>query len=125
MAFAAVGMAIPLGVESLAKATFSTNLSTSQTMSGTASTTEEVQFLTVKVHYFQMDQYVGVSEEYFSILSPAIMRDLLNAVLVRHPAMTPQMMNTMLILLNGTPAKISSSLGDEDKIDLIPLVAGG
>ena len=82
-------------------------------------------FLRIKVEYFQMGQYVNLSDEYFSIQSPASVHDLLTAVMMSHPSISPQMMSTMLILVNGTPSKTSATLKDEDEIDLIPLVAGG
>jgi len=43
---------------------------------------------------------------------------------VRHPSMK-QMMQMMLILLDGVPAKPTAALKDGDHVQLIPLTAGG
>jgi len=126
--FGAIGIAVPLAGESLAKVAFTVSPAAVGMQTPSAIfTTEgtEATFLRIKVEYFQMGQYVNLSEEYFSIQSPASVRDLATAVMMRHPSISSQMMNTMLILVNGTPAKASTSLKDNDEVDLIPLVAGG
>jgi hypothetical protein len=87
--------------------------------------TKIASFLRVKVAYFQMAQYVDVSEEHFNLQSPASLRDLLNAVSLRHPLLSPQMMATMLILVDGAPTKTNVTLNDGEEVDLIPLVDGG
>jgi molybdopterin converting factor small subunit len=80
--------------------------------------------ITVKVYYSMMTQYTDLTEEYFVIQSPAVLQDLMNTVVVRHPSMA-QMIQLMLTLLNGVPAKPSASLKDRDVIQFIPLSAGG
>lgn len=71
-----------------------------------------------------MAQYANISDEKFVVQSPAILRDVLNTVAVRHPSMA-QMMPTMLILLNGVSAKPSATLRDGDDVQLTLLSAGG
>lgn len=124
----AIGLAIPLAAERLAKADFTMNLpanggSTLATVFAVSNA--KPTFLRAKIAYFQMAQYLDVSEEYFYVQSPALVQDLLNAVLMRHPSMPPEMMSSMLVLLNGSPAKATASLKDGDEVDLIPLVSGG
>jgi len=82
--------------------------------------------VTVKVIYFQMQQFVNVNDEYFDLLSPASLSNLLNAVTHRHSSLSPHMMAMMLILVNNVPATgLNPILNDGDLVDLIPLVAGG
>jgi len=87
--------------------------------------TKIVPHLRVKVAYFQMAQYVDLSEEYFDLQNPASLRDLLNAVSQRHPLLSPQMMAAMLILVQGAPTRNNVALNGGEEVDLIPLVAGG
>lgn len=87
-------------------------------------TNTRARLITVKVYYSMMAQYTDLTEELFVLQTPAVLRDLTNTVLVRHPSMT-QMMGMMLTLLNGTPAKPNAPLKDEDVIQFIPLSAGG
>jgi molybdopterin converting factor small subunit len=79
---------------------------------------------TVRVYYSLMAQYTDLSEEYFVLQSPAVLQDLMNTVLVRHPSMA-EMMQLMLMLLNGIPAKPIAPLKDGDVIQFIPMSAGG
>ena len=80
--------------------------------------------ITVKVYYSMMAQYTDLTEEYFVIQSPAVLQDVMNTVVVRHPSMA-QMIQLMLTLLNGIPAKSNASLKDGDIIQFIPLFASG
>ena len=96
---------------------------------GTSTATNDLsnsraQLITVKVYYSMMAQYTDLTEEDFVIQRPAVVQDLLNCVVVRHPSMA-QMMTMMLTLIDGVPAKPSASLKDGDVIQLIPLSAGG
>jgi len=87
---------------------------------------ERPALVTVKVIYFQMQQFVNMTDEYFQLPSPASLSNLLNAVTQRHPSLSPQMMATMMKLVNNAPATgIDPTLNDGDVVDLIPLVAGG
>jgi len=82
--------------------------------------------VTVKVIYFQMQQFVNVGDEYFDLPEPASLRNLLSTVVQRHSLLSPQMMAAMLILVNNAPVKgLDSALNDGDVVDFIPLVAGG
>ena len=81
--------------------------------------------LKVKVSYFQMGEYIDVSEEYFDLQAPASLRNLLTVVSQKHPLLSPQMMNTMMILVDGAPTKANVLLKDGDEVDLVPLAAGG
>lgn len=81
--------------------------------------------LAVKAVYHQMAQYVSMGDEYFVLQSPAYLRNLLDAVILKHPAISPQMIANMLILIDGAPAKTSATLQDGNEVDFIPLVAGG
>ena len=80
--------------------------------------------ITVKVYYSMMAQYTDLSEEVFVLQSPAVLQDLMNTCVVRHPSMA-QMINTMLKLLDGTPSEPSATLKDGDTVQFIPLTAGG
>jgi len=91
----------------------------------TVSNSTRTSLLAVKAVYLQMAPYVSLGDEYFVLQSPAYLRNLLDAVILRHPAISPQMMATMLILIDGAPAKASASLKDGNEVDFIPLVAGG
>jgi molybdopterin converting factor small subunit len=87
---------------------------------------ERPQLVSVKVVYFQMQQLVNVSTEYFDLPAPASLRSLLGTIAQRHPSLSPQMMAGMLILVNEAPAStLDATLNDGDTIDFIPLVAGG
>ena len=82
--------------------------------------------VTVKVIYFQMQQFVNVSDESFDLPEPASLRNLLSVIVQRHASLSPQMMATMLILVNNAPSTgLDSVLNDGDVVDFIPLVAGG
>ena len=83
-----------------------------------------VSLITVKVYYSMMAQFTDLTEEYFVIQGPAVLQDLMNTVVIRHPSMA-QMIQLMLTLLNGIPAKPSAALNDGDIIQFIPLSAGG
>jgi molybdopterin converting factor small subunit len=80
--------------------------------------------IAVRVYYSMMAQYTDLTEEYFVIQSPAVLQDLMNTVIVRHPSMA-QMMQLMLTLLNGIPAKPNAPLKDGDVIQFIPMSVGG
>jgi len=82
--------------------------------------------VSVKVVYFQMQQFVSVTDEYFELPSPVSLSDLLGAITQKHPSMSPVMMATMLILVNNAPTTgLNPALNDGDVVDLVPLVAGG
>lgn len=119
----AIGAGILLITENLAKVS---SLTQNELIRETAndSANSRASLLTVKVHYSMMIQYIGLSDEYFVLQSPADIRDLLNTVVIRHPSMK-QMVSTMLILLKGIPAKSDASLKDGDELQFIPLSAGG
>ena len=78
----------------------------------------------MKVYYTMMAQYTDLSEEEFVLQSPALLQDLMNTCVVRHPEMA-QMMGTMLFLINGISSKPSAVLRDGDIVQFIPLSAGG
>lgn len=87
---------------------------------------ERPQLVTVKVSYFQMQQFVNISDESFDLTAPASLRNLLNTIVQRHSSLSPQMMATMLILVNNAPfTGLDVALNDGDVVDFIPLVAGG
>jgi len=88
------------------------------------STDSRASLVTVTVYYSMMAQYTSATEEDFVLQGPATLQDLMNTVLVRHPSMA-QMMQLMLILLDGVPAKPTASLKDGDRVQFIPLSAGG
>ncbi len=87
-------------------------------------TETKASLITVRVYYTMMAQYTDLSEEDFVLQSPAVLHDLMNTCVVRHPSMA-QMMGAMLILLDGAPSKPSASLRDGDTVQFIPLTAGG
>jgi molybdopterin converting factor small subunit len=94
----------------------------SESINDTANT--RASLISVRVYYSMMAQYTDLTEEYFVIQSPAVLQDLMNTVIVRHPSMA-QMMQLMLTLLNGIPAKPNAPLKDGDVIQFIPMSAGG
>jgi molybdopterin converting factor small subunit len=82
--------------------------------------------VTVKVIYFQMQQFVDLSDEYFDVPDPASLRILLNTIAQRHSSLSPQILAAMLILVNNAPVtRLDFTLNDGDFINFIPLVAGG
>lgn len=96
------------------------------TMINLSSILQRPALVTVKVIYFQMNQFVSVDDEYFDLPSPASLSDLLDAVTQRHPSLSAEMMATMLILVNNAPAAgLDPALNDGDVVDLVPTVAGG
>ncbi|MGA2791543.1 MAG: MoaD/ThiS family protein [Candidatus Bathyarchaeia archaeon] len=96
----------------------------SSSVSTNGSTESRASLVTVTVYYSMIAQYTSANDEYFVLQGPATLQDLMDTVLVRHPSMR-QMMQMMLILLNGVPAKPSASLKDGDRVQFIPLSAGG
>jgi molybdopterin converting factor small subunit len=73
-----------------------------------------------------MPQYVNVNEDFFSLQDSASIAGLLNAIARRHPALKPQMMAAMLILVNGVSGiSLDFTLKDGDEVEFIPLFAGG
>jgi len=84
------------------------------------------KLVSVKVIYFQMQQFVNITDEYFDLPNPASIRNLLDTIVQRHSSLSPQMMATMLILVNNAPAAgLDFTLNDGDVVDFVPLVAGG
>ena len=83
--------------------------------------------LKVKVVYDLMARYVGTSQEYFDLQSPALLRNLLDSVAEKHPPLAPMLGNppTMMILTNGAPSQSNMPLKDGDQVDFIPLFDGG
>jgi molybdopterin converting factor small subunit len=79
---------------------------------------------TVKVYYSMMSQDTSLTEEDFVLQSPATVQELIDTVIVRHPLMA-QMMQTMLILLNGVATKPMAPLVSGDVVQFIPLSIGG
>ena len=123
----AVGAGILLISDGLTKAAPLTQIAGNFGSSSAATngpTESRASLVTVTVYYSMMAKYTSEVEEYFVLQSPATLQDLMNTVLVRHPCMT-QMMQMMLILLDGVPAKPTASLKDEDRVQFIPLSAGG
>jgi len=123
MLFGAVGAGIALGLGRLVpSSTFGggSRSEASPPVSGSAS-------LKVKVTYFQMPLLVGgtsLAEEYFTLPSPAYLRDLLSSVQEAHPPFGA-MLPTMTILVDGTASPPSTPLKDGDEVDFIPAYAGG
>ena len=85
---------------------------------------DRASLITVRVFYTMMAQYTDLNEEDFVLEPPAVIQDLLNTCIVRHPSMS-EMMSSMLILLNGVPSRPSAPLRDGDTAQFIPLTAGG
>ncbi len=79
----------------------------------------------VKVMYFQMRQTIpDITEERFTLESPAYFGDVLKSVVEKHPVLS-KMMPTMMTLVDGTPGRPGTLLKDGDEVDLIPAIAGG
>jgi molybdopterin converting factor small subunit len=86
--------------------------------------TGKASLITVKAYYSMMTQYTNLTEEDFVLQSPATVQELIDTIDVRHPSMA-QMMQSMMILLNGVAAKTTTTLNDGDLVQFIPLSAGG
>jgi molybdopterin converting factor small subunit len=135
IAFSAVGAVIVLGLRSLVKgapssapvgATPPSDASSPASLSGGPSASGGIS-LEVKVMYFQMPLLIGgtsLAEEFFTLPSPASLRDLLSYVEEKHPSISV-MLPTMTILVNGVFGKPGTPLEDGDEVDFIPAVAGG
>ncbi|HUO41335.1 MAG TPA: MoaD/ThiS family protein [Methylomirabilota bacterium] len=81
-------------------------------------------FISIKVVYTQMAQYINASDEYFALQDPATVRDLLGSVVQRHPILS-SMMGSMWIMINGAPSRLGDFLKDGDEVDFLPLMTGG
>ena len=127
--FSAIGTGIFLAGDGLTKVASINHSDESAGKASVSLLTGEISnvgasFLSVKVVYVQMAQYISTSDEYFVLQSPATLRGLLNNIAERHSSLTTMMAN-MWVLINGAPAKLSAPLKDGDEVDLVPLVAGG
>ena len=89
-----------------------------------ATSNSDRSFISIKVVYMQMVQYVNASDEYFVLQDPATVRDLLGSVVQRHP-MLSSMMGSMWIMINGAPSRLGDFLKDGDEVDFLPLMTGG
>jgi hypothetical protein len=78
----------------------------------------------VKVVYFQMEQSLDTSQEYFQMGSPAYLPDLLPLVTKKHPSLAP-MLPMMQILIDGVSAQGMTALSDGSEVDFIPVFGGG
>ena len=78
----------------------------------------------IKVRFLQMSQVVPKSQEYFAIRSPGRYSDLLSAVLSKYPVIGG-MIPTMMVLVDGVPARAATPLEDGDEVDFIPALGGG
>jgi len=81
-------------------------------------------FVTVKVMYFQMPQYVDVQKEYFVLQSPAYLGALIMDITDKHPALSAEW-PFMMILVDGNPASAGTPLMNGNEVDLIPAIVGG
>ncbi len=117
------GLLVADGVIQLDPLMKNTASASSTNMKGQVATPED-QLFTVRVYYSMIEQYTDLSDEYFILQSPATLRNLIDTVVIRHPSMA-QMVETMMILLNGVPAKPSAALKDGDEVQFIPLATGG
>ena len=121
----AIGAAILLiGADLTKTSSLQTGQYTGSSVSTKEPTETKASLTTVRVYYSMMAQYTDLTEEYFVLQSPAVLQDLMNTVVVRHPSLA-QMMQLMLMLLNGIPAKPIAPLKDGDVIQFIPMSAGG
>lgn len=118
-----VGTAFPAPAHTTVTSTASSSSASSTTV-GAQSSSSSSQEIKVKVMYFQMPLVVSSSEEYFVIQSPAYFRDLMTKILEAHPALSP-MIPTMMIMIDGLPAKGETALMDGAEVDFIPTIAGG
>jgi len=122
--FSVIGTGIFLAADGLTKVASISQIEESVGKASLSISNGDASFLSVKVVYSEMAQYISTSDEYFVLQSPATLRDLLNNIVARHSSLTTMIVN-MLILINGTPAKLSAPLKDGDEVDFIPVVVGG
>lgn len=136
--FSAVGAAVVLGANGLARAAPSSESGAggaptgSPPVSSTApaaahsdvGSSASGSSLRVKAMYFQMPQTINTKEEYFMLQSPARLGDLLSNVVAEHPRVS-SMIPTMMLLVDGVPGQPSTPLRDGDEVDFIPAIAGG
>jgi ThiS family len=123
----AIGAGLLLISDGLTKASPLTQIAgnlESSSASTNGSTESKASLVTVTVYYSMMAQYTSANGENFVLQGPATLQDLMATVVVRHPSMA-QMMQMTLILLDGVPAKPTATLKDGDRLQFIPLTAGG
>jgi len=121
--YSAIGTGLFLATGNLTKVA-STSLSEQRsTIFANATSTPDL-FISVKVVYIQMAQYISTSEEYFVLPNPATVQDLLGNMVQRHPLIS-SMMRSMWVMINGAPSRLDDFLKDGDEVDFLPLVTGG
>ena len=86
--------------------------------------TSDTSFVSIRVVYLEMAQYVDTNDEYFVLRNPVTVQDVMRGVAQRHSSIS-SMMQSMWVLVNGMPSKPSALLKDGDEVDLVPLVSGG
>ena len=119
-----IGTGIFLAADGLTKVASISQIEESVGKTSLSISSVDASFLSVKVVYLEMAQYISTSDEYFVLQSPATLRDLLNNIVERHSSLTTMIAN-MWILINGTPAKRGTPLKDGDEVDFVPVVVGG
>jgi len=79
--------------------------------------------ITVTADYLLMPSFPATQDS-FVIQSPAHYSDVLPQILARRPQLEP-MMPTMMVFIDGYPAKPATVLHNGDEIDFIPVMVGG
>lgn len=87
--------------------------------------------------YATLRQIVGQKTVEFALADGVTVRELVEAVVDRYPAMRPQLLNAagdlhghVHVFINGRDAQfleddVSTRIGPEDKVDIFPAVGGG
>ena len=78
--------------------------------------------ITVKAKYLQLSRAVEVREEDFVLHPRSCYRELLEAVMKKHPTLT---YISMLVLVDGVPPNPDTELKDRDEVDFIASPMGG
>jgi len=78
--------------------------------------------ITVKAKYLQLSRAVEVKGEDFVLHPHSCYRELLEAVMKKHPSLT---YIAMLVLVNGVPPSPDTELKDRDEVDFVASPMGG
>ena len=123
LGFAALGAAVVLGAGGLvekAQAGGKQGATQNSTVPGGVA---QGSMITVTADYLLMPSFPATQDS-FVIQTPAHYSDVLPQILARRPQLEP-MMPTMMVFIDGFPAKAGILLRNGDEIDFIPVMAGG
>ena len=131
MLLSALGVASILGIDKIARGSPSRGVGGTAPNAPSTSTSAGVATfppggsVAVKVVYFGMPLAVtNTRQDLFVLESPAYFKDLLDAVVEKHPIISA-MVPTMIMSVNGVLVRPNTPMNDGDVVDLVPATAGG